>query len=612
MAPAHRSSCRLSFLTIRSVFQQQDAPLSSVFKGHWAARATGFVLLGAACLGLMGCQYCAKSPLGKEPSREDFQRMTTPAEILGPARPRAAPKAAQAALPAVYRTPLSVHLAQGVSLASALEQMAACLKLDVQMPPSLRERKLTFSASNKPFVAVLERLCALAELRYRVKEGGLVLEPDTPFSRSYNVQFLNLTRSSENRISSGTDIFSATPGLESGEGSVVGGKAGAGENGSKTSVNMKSQNDFWKEVEVNLQTLLSREEGAAAGPAGSSAEGGAQAASFSVHRQAGVISVWGNSEQHYRVKEYLDLLRKAVSSQILIEAKVVEVDLREDFKSGIDWGLLRAASAPKGDDFFGGRNFTQALEETTAEPIEGLGVGSGFIQYTAQFSGGLTAILKTLNRFGSTRTLSSPRLTVMNNQSAVLKVARNHVYFRLNYNKHFYTKSDHEDINVGSDIQTVPIGLVMAVQPAIDPVNKSVILFLRPTISRLVSSVKDPSVTLASQQRGGKGGGRGAAMPVSEVPVIEVKEIDSVLRLKDGEVAVLGGLMETHSAQDRLKNPLLGEVPVVKEAFSSVKKSDSVTEVVILIRVKILDSVAPDEADCRLIHLYTSDPRPVV
>jgi general secretion pathway protein D len=164
-----------------------------------------------------------------------------------------------------------------------------------------------------------------------------------------------------------------------------------------------------------------------------------------------------------------------------------------------------------------------------------------------------------------------------------------------------------EDVSGGSDIQTVPIGLVMAVQPAIDPVNKSVILFLRPTISRLVDSVTDPSVALAGQRTGDSN----IKIPESKVPVIEVKEIDSVLRLKNDEVAILGGLMETQSANKQSKTPIIGEVPIIQEAFSSTEKNDTVTEIVILIRVKILDFIPPDQADERLVHLYTNDPRPI-
>lgn len=553
---------------------------------------------------LSGCQFCAKSPLGQEPTTQDFKVMTTPIEVGEPNLKKNQKILLKNIIPQVYKTSISLHISQDLPLYVALEKIGQLLNIDIQISENIQNKSLAFSATQKPFINVLESICGVAKLRYRIENDLLFLEPDTFYSHSYNVQFLNFVRSSENKISSGTDIFThSVSNLETG----VVSSSNSNENGSNTSVSMNSENNFWKELEVNLQTLL----------CSFTQDAQATQPRFSIHKQAGMISVWGTSEQHYRVKEYLDLLRKSVSSQILIEAKVVEVTLHEDFKSGIDWGILNTKEGGVSDEnqFYGGRNFTGMLDETVSNSLEGSNTPAGFFQYTTQLSSGLMGIIKTLQHFGSTRTLSSPRLTVMNNQSAVLKVAKNHVYFKLNYNKHFYTRSSYEDISVGSDIQTVPIGLVMSVQPAIDPINKSVILFLRPTISRLVESVDDPSVAIASQKNSKdsnqKDNKSSKSIPVSRVPVIEVKEIDSVLRLKDNEVAILGGLMETHSSHNRYKNPLLGDIPIIKEAFSSLKKEDVVTEVVILIRVKILDFVTPNLADERLIHLYMKDPRPI-
>jgi general secretion pathway protein D len=146
----------------------------------------------------------------------------------------------------------------------------------------------------------------------------------------------------------------------------------------------------------------------------------------------------------------------------------------------------------------------------------------------------------------------------------------------------------------------------MSVHPAIDPVNKSVILFLRPTISKLVDTATDPSVAIASQKSSSTNG----QIPESKVPIIEVKEIDSVLRLKDREVAILGGLLETQSSNKQSKMPILEKIPVIKGAFSGTERKDLVTEVIIIIKVTILDSAAPDQADKRTIQ-YINDPRPI-
>jgi len=202
----------------------------------------------------------------------------------------------------------------------------------------------------------------------------------------------------------------------------------------------------------------------------------------------------------------------------------------------------------------------------------------------------------------------------MNNQTAILKVAQNQVYFRINYDKQFSTTIQQQSVNISSDIQTVPIGLVMSVQPSIDPETGEIILFLRPTISRLNQAVRDPAVDIAYNANISAGTSASELIKPhpSLVPVVEVREIDSVLRLKDGEIAILGGLMEIRSTQDNAKLPFLGDIALVKELFNSYSEGDLVVELVILLKATILEDAAnPDKADERLLQSYVRDPRPL-
>jgi general secretion pathway protein D len=565
---------------------------------------------------LTSCQYFAKSHLGHEPTDADFQSLTR-AEDRGWMIPKRKTHVS-VQIPAAYKTPISLHISQDMPLHIALEQACRLLKIDVQIDQAVRKSCvfISFAATKKPFIDILESICTIAKLRYRISNGMLFIEPDVPYSRNYNVQFLNLIRSSENKISSGTDIFANSVGNADS-------RVSGGENGSNTSLSMNSESNFWKELETNLLALLGEQ------------------SLFTVHKHAGIIVVRGTSEQHHCVKEYLEALQRSTGSQVLIEAKIIEVTLFEEFRSGINWGLLQAEDGQSfKSEMYGGASFeskditgqstftnsvsstsgttdgtaaTPATDGTTSAATTAAAAAvtagksiapAGFFQFTKTFANGLGGIIRVLQHFGEIRTLSSPRLTVMNNQNAVLKVAENYVYFKLSYNKHFYNKTDREDISVGSDIKTVPIGLVMSVQPAIDPDNQSVILFLRPTISSLVKSVVDPSIAIAMTAS------KAVETPKSEIPVIQVKEIDSVLRLKDGEVAVLGGLMEVSSSHDKFGHPVLGKIPFVKEMFSSLNKTEQVKEIVILIRVQILDFPSPSNADLRLVHMYSTDPRP--
>ena len=171
----------------------------------------------------------------------------------------------------------------------------------------------------------------------------------------------------------------------------------------------------------------------------------------------------------------------------------------------------------------------------------------------------------------------------MNNQTAILKVAQNQVYFRLRYDKQYNTAVQRESVTVSSDIQTVPIGFVMSVQPSIDLETGEIILFLRPTISRLNQSVRDPAVDIIKNSLIAENGSSpSSSSSPSLIPVVEVREIDSILRVKDGGVAILGGLMEVRSIEDTNKIPIIGDIEFVRELFSSQTSGDQVVELVIL------------------------------
>ena len=324
--------------------------------------------------------------------------------------------------------------------------------------------------------------------------------------------------------------------------------------------------------------------------------------SYTLHRQAGMISLTATKKQHLQVEKYISQLKKVACSQVLIEAKIIEVSLKDEYRSGINWQKVGKKQDWQIDANFGDMaNGSAFLEPVTQADIVSFGATG------TQFS----AIANVLQEFGLVRTLSSPRLTVMNNQAAILKVAQNKVYFRLNYDKVFNTNSNFENMSVSSDIQTVPIGLMMLVQPSIDIETGEIILFLRPTISRLAQSVADPAVNIAYNASTKASDKLVAAQP-SLVPVVEVREIDSVLRLKDREMAVLGGLMEVRSAKHKSAVPGLDEVPLIRDLTGSLAEGDIVVELVIILRATILnDSPAPDAADKRLMRKYITDPRPM-
>ncbi|NDG04344.1 MAG: hypothetical protein EB121_03210, partial [Alphaproteobacteria bacterium] len=231
--------------------------------------------------------------------------------------------------------------------------------------------------------------------------------------------------------------------------------------------------------------------------------------------------------------------------------------------------------------------------------------------FTAAFNGAdFSAILNLVREFGTTRILSAPRLTVMNNQTAILKVARNEVYFTTS--AQFPTATNNNGVTVAgnpvfsSTPRTVPVGLVMTVQPAVNGESEEVTLNLRPTISRIVSRVEDPSIGLNANAQGR------TATVQSLIPVLAVRELDSVLRVRSGEVAIMGGLMQDSSNSSASGIPGADETPLLSYLTGSKNENNAVSELVILLRATIVDSAMPDQADRALYRRYTRDPRAVM
>ncbi len=448
--------------------------------------------------------------------------------------------------PSKFYRKVSIAIGENIPLKDALFKLAQEIDIDIQMS-TLSDKNLIFTAQDQPFIHVIEALCDLAHWRFQLNHGGLRIEEDTPYPKHYTIPFLNFVRTSDHQISVDTDVFSHNADTRK-----------AGDNGSNSHVTVKGESNFWSEIKSNLTNLLGAE-------------------SFTVHQQGGIIIVNGTAKQHAQVEEYLNSLRKASQAQVLIEAKVIEVHLKDEFKSGINWQKLMDGAwqltLPFGD-------FAQ---RATFLPPHG---GQGELLTVGYHTGSFSSLLKLLEEFGVCKILSSPRLTVMNNQVAILKAAQNQVYFRLHYDKQFYVNTNRENVTVTSDIQTVPVGWVLTVQPSIDPATGSILIALRPTISRLSHSVSDPAVDLAFHTHASTG----QPLKPSLVPVMEVREIESVLRLQSGETAVLGGLMETRSSQNKSQVPYLGDLALIGPLFQAQAHWDEVIELVILLKATILDA----------------------
>ena len=185
-----------------------------------------------------------------------------------------------------------------------------------------------------------------------------------------------------------------------------------------------------------------------------------------------------------------------------------------------------------------------------------------------------SALVTMLSTFGNTKVLSSPRISVMNNQTALLKVVENYVYFNV--------KADTTTTaNVGTTTaytttpQSVSVGLVVSVTPQISDTD-TVTLNVRPTITSVAREVADPNADLIKNAIN------------NLVPVIRTREIESIMRVNSGNIAILGGLMEDKIDYQNQRVPLLSQIPVAGELVNNRNNAAKKTELVIFLRPVVI------------------------
>src|SRR5947208_587885 len=306
----------------------------------------------------------------------------------------------------------------------------------------------------------------------------------------------------------------------------------------------------------------------APGPAAPPAPTYQEAASVIANRESGVLYVRATSKQHEKVQEFLDQVMAGAKRQVLVEATVAEVQLRNEYQRGIEWQRLR--SGPGGFE----------LTQPGLPPPTGFNPNPFVIGYVST-GNNFSVTLKLLEQFGDVRVLSSPKLSVMNNQTAILRVTRDIIYFTITPSTQpiTFTGGGAGGITVNASFTTTPNvaaeGFMMAVLPQINETD-GVVLNVRPTIRRQVASARDPNPAL-----------QGLATQ-NDIPLFETREFDSILRLQSGEIAVLAGLMQDQVENTDAGIPGIRSIPLVGEALSSRSDLTRKTELVIFLRASVI------------------------
>jgi len=484
---------------------------------------------------------------------------------------------------------------QNVPVQDLLFALARDAKVNLDLHPEVGGT-VTLHATDQTLPQILARVARQVDMRYTLEDSVLTVLPDRPYLHLYRIDYLNMQRDVTSNVAIATQVAATGGSAASGAGSD-----------SRTQMVNVANNRFWGTLVEAVQSLLRETdkllpaEAAVNAPPASAAPSPApraaaappqappaaaparpiyrEAASVIPHPETGTLAVRATARQHERVQEFIDRLIGAARRQALIEATVVEVELSDEYQQGIRWDILRSKNA----------NFRLTQEPAnTAQPLPGGTPASGLVpalgvfSFTRQLgSMSIDIAIQLLESFGRARVLSSPKISVLNNQTALIKVVDNLVYFTLNTNYTPGTASTAATFTVSSTPNTVPIGFLMNVTPQIGD-DDEIILNLRPTISRLTGYAEDPGValTLALARQGG------ARLPDvrSLVPQIQTREMESIIRVRDGEFAVLGGLMKDSVDRGTDAVPGVASLPGVGELFRYRNSRSTKSELVIFLR----------------------------
>jgi hypothetical protein len=276
-------------------------------------------------------------------------------------------------------------------------------KINVDVHPNI-SGNVTLNAVDQTLSQILDRISRQIDVRHELRNGTIVVMPDTPFLRSYKIDYVNVTRESAGTIGASTLI-------------AAGGEGGGGANTSQSTISNTINNRFWETLQSNVEAIVRQDSGAVS-------DGDDKG--VTLNREGGLILVRATARQHQMVSDYLDKVMASITRQVLIEATIVEVQLSDRYQAGIDWTAL--ARSAFGLDLVFGADVGQAFEAGASGGVTGL-----IFDYADKpdASSELDVTINLLNEFGDAQVLSSPKVMTLNNQPAVLKVVDNEVYFEI-------------------------------------------------------------------------------------------------------------------------------------------------------------------------------------
>ncbi|RME68801.1 MAG: hypothetical protein D6781_10055 [Verrucomicrobia bacterium] len=432
--------------------------------------------------------------------------------------------------PADSREPLFTFRAEGVPMKQALAMFARANGLNI-VPDLDIEGEVTVEFHDLPLDLAMQALLE-AHGYYFVKDGPLIRVRQRE-TRLFHIDYIQSIRagqgSSAVQISSGGGL--------SGSGESGGGSASGSESeGSTMTVTANATVDFWGDLREQLESMISED------------------GSVTINRLAGTVLVSDIHRNILRIADYLESITRSVVRQVDLEVQIYEIAFSNERQLGIDWSRL-------GEQF--GTRFQTGL--IVRNPVFGGEPASPGLRIEHDFGDGIQGVLEALEEQGDLRVVSKPRLRTLNNQPAVVRVGQDFPVF---IRQSLASTGNTPIITTNETIQTVTVGTVLSITPQVSE-DGLITLDLSPAVTRLVRIEESASGDTSA-------------------PVIDIRQASSIVRLRDGDTVVMGGLVQDGESTSVRKIPLLGDIPLLGKLFSGEQKTRERSELIFFLTPRIV------------------------
>jgi MSHA biogenesis protein MshL len=475
-------------------------------------------------------------------------------------------------------------------------------------------------SANLKDVTLLETLDAVREMYgydYKVDGTRITIRPLTMQTRMFHVNYLvGSRRGSSNLRVTSTSVANAANNNNNGnnqgqQGNQPNQNNQNGNNGNQnggnssqvasTDVNMLSDSDFWGDLKLAIGAIVG------------STEGGR---SVVVSPQSGVLVIRAMPEELRNVDMYLKATQLSVDRQVILEAKILEVELNDQFQSGINWasfssignsrnnrvstGVIGPGASLAPLPFNGGQppiiNNGNGLAASTGFSLSNAASAAGALFGFAFQTNNFAALISLLEQQGTVHVLSSPRVAAVNNQKAVLKIGTDE-FFVTGVTTTTNTSTTGNTVTPSVTLQPFFSGVVLDVTPQIDE-KGNILLHVHPSVSQVTTITKGINLGSAGS----------LTLPLA---ASSTSELDSIVRGQDGQVVAVGGLMRQAATDDTSQLPGAGKVPVLGALFRNKNKVSQKRELVVLIKPTIVDSASNWSQDLldTTRRIDTLDPR---